>query len=151
MNRRSTAFALARLGYWGFDASHPAVSAGAEYLFRQQQDKLFDYLLTNHPKDFTFLVQSCEDRTGHWLYPIAPYNAGYNEKINNVRLNAFPSQYIAMDKVLGTILKHTDENTYVFMISDHGIKPLREAIAALPVGPWQPAQAGTLPSTLPAR
>jgi predicted AlkP superfamily phosphohydrolase/phosphomutase len=95
-------------------------------LIRSQQDKLFDYLLTNHPKDFTFLVQSCEDRTGHWLYPIAPYNAGYNEKINNVRLNAFPSQYIAMDKVLGTILKHTDENTYVFMISDHGIKPLRE-------------------------
>ncbi len=93
---------------------------------RAQQDKLFDYLLTNHPKDFTFLAQSCEDRTGHWLYPIAPYNAGYNEKINSVRVNAFPNQYIAMDKVLGTILKHADENTYIFMISDHGIKPLRE-------------------------
>jgi hypothetical protein len=34
-----TAFALARLGYWGFDAAHPAVSRAAEYLFaRQQQD-----------------------------------------------------------------------------------------------------------------
>jgi hypothetical protein len=32
-----TAFALARLGYWGFDAAHPAVSAGANYLFSQQQ------------------------------------------------------------------------------------------------------------------
>jgi len=32
-----TAFALARLGYWGFNASHPAVKAGAEYLFSQQQ------------------------------------------------------------------------------------------------------------------
>lgn len=32
-----TAFALARLGYWGFDASHTAVQRGAEYLFSQQQ------------------------------------------------------------------------------------------------------------------
>jgi len=95
-------------------------------LIRSQQTKLFDYLLSNHPKDFTWLGQSCEDRTGHWLYPIAPYNAGYNPKINAVREDAFPSQYIAFDKVLGSILKHVDDNTYVFIVSDHGIKPLRE-------------------------
>jgi predicted AlkP superfamily phosphohydrolase/phosphomutase len=93
---------------------------------REQQTKLFDYLLANHPTDFTWLVQSCEDRTGHWLYPIAPYNVGYNPKINAVRSDAFPNQYIAFDKVLGTVLKHVDENTYVFIVSDHGIKPLRE-------------------------
>jgi predicted AlkP superfamily phosphohydrolase/phosphomutase len=95
-------------------------------LIREQQTKLFDYLLTSHPTDFTWMVQSCEDRTGHWLYPIAPYNVGYNPKINSVRPDAFPSQYIAFDQVLGTILKHVDDNTYVFIISDHGIKPLRE-------------------------
>ena len=95
-------------------------------LIREQQTKVFDYLLTNHPTDFTWMVQSCEDRTGHWLYPIAPYNVGYNPKINSVRPDAFPSQYIAFDQVLGTILKHVDNNTYVFIISDHGIKPLRE-------------------------
>jgi predicted AlkP superfamily phosphohydrolase/phosphomutase len=93
---------------------------------REQQTKLFDYLLTNHPKDFTFLVQSCEDRVGHWLYPIQPYNVGYNPKINAVRVEAFPDQYRAFDKVLGTILKHVDDNTYLFIISDHGIKPLRQ-------------------------
>jgi len=95
-------------------------------LIRDQQTQLFDYLLANHPTDFTWLVQSCEDRTGHWLYPIAPYNVGYNPKLNGVRADAFPNQYIAFDKVLGTILKHVDENTYVFIVSDHGIKPLRE-------------------------
>ncbi len=95
-------------------------------LIRDQQTKLFDYLLTTHPTDFTMLGQSCEDRTGHWLYPIAPFNAGYNPSINNVRTQAFPDQYIAFDKVLGSILKHVDENTYVIIISDHGIKPLRE-------------------------
>jgi predicted AlkP superfamily phosphohydrolase/phosphomutase len=95
-------------------------------LIRSQQTKLFDYLLNAHPTDFTWLGQSCEDRTGHWLYPIAPYNAGYNPKINAVREDAFPSQYIAFDKVLGSILKHIDDNTYVFIVSDHGIKPLRE-------------------------
>ena len=95
-------------------------------VIREEQTKLFDYLLTNHPTDFTWMVQSCEDRTGHWLYPIAPYNAGYNPKINSVRTDAFPNQYIAFDSVLGTILKHVDGNTYLFILSDHGIKPLRE-------------------------
>jgi predicted AlkP superfamily phosphohydrolase/phosphomutase len=93
---------------------------------RDEQTHLFDYLLTNHPTDFTMMTQSCEDRTGHWLYPIAPFNAGYNPSINGVRPNAFPDQYIALDKVLGTILKYVDNNTYVFVVSDHGIKPLRE-------------------------
>jgi predicted AlkP superfamily phosphohydrolase/phosphomutase len=93
---------------------------------REQQRKLFDYLLTNHPTDFTFLVQSCEDRVGHWLYPIQPYNVGYNPKLHTIQVNAFPDQYRALDKVLGTILKHVDENTTLFIISDHGIKPLRE-------------------------
>ena len=32
-----TGFALARLGYLGFDQSHPAVAAAGEYLFSQQQ------------------------------------------------------------------------------------------------------------------
>lgn len=95
-------------------------------VIREQQTKLFDYLLKNHRTDFTWMVQSCEDRTGHWLYPIAPYNAGYNPKINSVRPDAFPDQYIGFDKVLGTILQDVGENTYVFIISDHGIKPLRE-------------------------
>ena len=95
-------------------------------VIRNQQEKLFDYLLTNKPTQFTWLVQSCEDRTGHWLYPIAPYNAGYNAKINSVRPDAFPNQYIAFDKVLGTILKHIDSSTYFMIVSDHGIKPLRE-------------------------
>ena len=95
-------------------------------VIRDQQTQLFDYLLAKHPTDFTWMVQSCEDRTGHWLYPIAPYNVGYNAKVNSVRTDAFPNQYIAFDKVLGTILKHADDNTYVFIVSDHGIKPLRE-------------------------
>jgi predicted AlkP superfamily phosphohydrolase/phosphomutase len=93
---------------------------------RDQQTKLFDYLLASHPTNFTFLAQSCEDRTGHWLYPITPFNVGYNASVNSVRQDAFPNQYVAFDKVLGTILKHADENTYVVIVSDHGIKPLRE-------------------------
>ncbi|HKU26657.1 MAG TPA: alkaline phosphatase family protein [Candidatus Sulfotelmatobacter sp.] len=95
-------------------------------LIRSQQTQLFDYLLTKHPTEFTWLAQSCEDRTGHWLYPIAPYNAGYNPQINAVRTDAFPNQYIGFDGVLGSILKHMDDNTYLFIVSDHGIKPLRE-------------------------
>jgi predicted AlkP superfamily phosphohydrolase/phosphomutase len=95
-------------------------------VIRSQQTKLFDYLLTHHPTDFTMLAQSCEDRVGHWLYPIQPHNAGFNPKINAVRLDAFPSQYVAFDKVLGKVLEHVDASTYLLILSDHGIKPLRE-------------------------
>jgi predicted AlkP superfamily phosphohydrolase/phosphomutase len=93
---------------------------------RAQQAKLFDYLLSHHRTDFTMLVQSCEDRVGHWLYPIQPYNAGYDSTLHTVRVDAFPDQYRAFDQVLGKILQHVDGNTYLFIISDHGIKPLRE-------------------------
>jgi predicted AlkP superfamily phosphohydrolase/phosphomutase len=97
---------------------------------RAQQAKLFDYLLSHHRTDFTMFAQSCEDRVGHWLYPIQPYNVGYDPKVNNVRVNAFPDQYRAFDQVLGKILPYVDANTYLFIISDHGIKPLREFEAA---------------------
>ncbi len=93
---------------------------------RAKQAKLFDYLLSHHPTDFTMFAQSCEDRVGHWLYPIQPYNVGYDPKLHSVRVNAFPDQYRAFDQVLGKILTHVDANTYLFIISDHGIKPLRE-------------------------
>jgi predicted AlkP superfamily phosphohydrolase/phosphomutase len=93
---------------------------------RAQQVKLFDYLLSHHRTDFTMLVQSCEDRVGHWLYPIQPYNAGYDSTLHSVRVDAFPDQYRAFDQVLGKILQYVDRNTYLFIISDHGIKPLRE-------------------------
>ena len=93
---------------------------------RARQTKLFDYLLSHHRTDFTMFAQSCEDRVGHWLYPIQPYNVGYDAKLHTVRVNAFPDQYRAFDQVLGTILKYVDNDTYLFIISDHGIKPLRE-------------------------
>jgi predicted AlkP superfamily phosphohydrolase/phosphomutase len=93
---------------------------------RQQQTGLFEYLVEHHPTDFTMFVQSCEDRTGHWLYPIRPNNVGYNAKVHEVRVDAFPNQYREFDQLLGKILSHFDKNTTVFVISDHGIKPLRD-------------------------
>jgi len=93
---------------------------------RAQQARLFDYLLSHHPTDFTMLVQSCEDRVGHWLYPIQPHNVGYDAKLHALRVEAFPNQYRALDRVIGQVLKYVDDRTYLFILSDHGIKPLRE-------------------------
>src|ERR1700719_2869650 len=61
---------------------------GKVQVIRDQQTKLFDNLLTTQPTEFTFLTQSCEDRAGHWLYPITPFNGGYNASIKNVRQDA---------------------------------------------------------------
>ena len=65
---------------------------------------VIDDPLSHHRTDFTMLAQSCEDRVGHWLYPIQPYNAGYNPSLHGVRVDAFPDQYRAFDQVLGKIL-----------------------------------------------
>jgi predicted AlkP superfamily phosphohydrolase/phosphomutase len=40
-----------------------------------------------------------------------------------LRTEAFPDKYVAFDKVLGAVLKHIDDNTYVLVVSDHGVKP----------------------------
>jgi hypothetical protein len=76
---------------------------------RARQARLFDYLLSHHRTDFTILAQSCEDRVGHWLYPIQPYNSGYNPKLHSIRVDAFPNQYRAFDQVLGKILQYVDK------------------------------------------
>jgi len=72
---------------------------------REQQRKLFDYLLTNHPTDSLSWFNLAKTA---WAlaYPIQPYNVGYNPKLHTIQVNAFPDQYRALDKVLGTILKH---------------------------------------------
>lgn len=93
---------------------------------REQQSKLFEYLLTHHPTDFTFFVQSCEDRIGHWLYPVPPDHPGYDPRLHTVAPDAFPRQYREFDRLLGGLLRHVDENTFLFVISDHGIKPKPE-------------------------
>ena len=80
---------------------------------RAQQAKLFDYLLSHHRTDFTMFAQSCEDRVGHWLYPIQPYNVGYDPKLHSVHVDAFPNQYRAFDQVLGKILQYVDKDTYL--------------------------------------
>jgi predicted AlkP superfamily phosphohydrolase/phosphomutase len=80
-------------------------------VIRDQQTQLSTYLLKNHPTDFTWFVQSCEDRVGHWLHPIAPYNVGYDPILQHVRPDAFPSQYLALDKVLGKMLEQVDQST----------------------------------------
>jgi len=58
---------------------------------RAQHTQLFEYLLSKHKTDFTFLVQSCEDRVGHWLYPIQPHNVSYDAKVHAVRVDASPT------------------------------------------------------------
>ncbi len=110
----------------GQEAKEVAAWLDGVQKIRDQQQKLFVYLLKTHPTDFTMFDQSCEDRTGHWLYPIQDFNVGYNARVNAVSPDAFPNQYRAFDKVLGAILPFVDANTTLFIISDHGIKPLRE-------------------------
>jgi len=43
-------------------------------------NQAFRLLLASHRPDFTFLAQSCEDRTGHCSTPITPFNVGSTQR-----------------------------------------------------------------------
>jgi hypothetical protein len=79
----------------GHEAKFIDKCLGKVQVIRGQQTKLFDYLLTTHPTEFTFLAQSCEDRTGHWLYPIIRRSTLATMRALIVRQDAFPNQYVA--------------------------------------------------------
>jgi hypothetical protein len=62
---------------------------------------------------------------GTTVISLTAAGTGLNQQPVDVSIT-FPDQYRAFDQVLGKILQYVDRNTYLFIISDHGIKPLRE-------------------------
>jgi predicted AlkP superfamily phosphohydrolase/phosphomutase len=98
--------------------------AGVDVI-RTEQTKVIDYLLEKHPQQFNWFTASCEDRVGHWLYPVAPFNIGYQPELAEFRKDSFPQQYRAFDQSLGVVLKHIKPEDTVIVMSDHGIKTLR--------------------------
>jgi predicted AlkP superfamily phosphohydrolase/phosphomutase len=71
-----------------------------------------EYLLTNHPVDFFMTVYTASDWAGHNLWSDAEHSN---------QLTPLLEIYRALDTVIDTLLKYANEDTQVYIISDHGM------------------------------
>lgn len=74
----------------------------------ETQTAAAEYLISSRPTDFFMTVYTASDWGGHnlWKFP-----------------DALLSIYQALDTAVARLLKHTDEQTQVYVISDHGMGP----------------------------
>lgn len=78
-------------------------------------------LMCRYEWDFFMVVFTGSDRVQHffWNYYDDKHPMYNPEKADRYR-DVIPRYYEKMDEILGEFLKRIDENTYVFVLSDHG-------------------------------
>lgn len=77
------------------------------------------YLMSTYPWDFFMVVFTESDKVQHHFWK---YMDGYSGSNSHYK-NAIKEVYQALDNALKEILSLIDEDTYVFIISDHGAGP----------------------------
>lgn len=83
------------------------------------------YLLEHHPCDLFMTMYNNTDRVQHQYLTYQFLEDINNGGENNVRQNILTKTYEYVDQQLGRILEKLDENTMVFLMSDHGSGPIR--------------------------
>jgi predicted AlkP superfamily phosphohydrolase/phosphomutase len=81
-----------------------------------------EYLLVNRQVDFFMTVYTASDWAGHNLWK---YYEGSNVDPSNdaAQSNPLLEIYRALDGAIAHLLKHTNDETQVYVISDHGMGP----------------------------
>jgi predicted AlkP superfamily phosphohydrolase/phosphomutase len=83
----------------------------------ETQTAAAEYLLDTRPVDFFMTVFTASDWGGHNLWP-----ASVNQELDDGQ-SPLLSIYRALDNSIGRLLKYSDDNTHVYVISDHGMGP----------------------------
>src|ERR687896_69292 len=94
------------------------------YKMTEQRFKAADYLLTNKPWDFFMMVEMGPDRLNHGIWSfIDPGHPRY--KPDNPYKESLRDYYRFLDGKIGELLaKHSDDDTTVLVVSDHGAKAM---------------------------
>jgi predicted AlkP superfamily phosphohydrolase/phosphomutase len=96
-----------------------------------KRDALVDYLLSLERFDFFMVVFVTPDRIQHWLWDYASNHAPTTDVDRaefERRRDKVWECYQVLDEVLGRLLKRTNKDTRVFVLSDHGFGPLQSVI-----------------------
>jgi predicted AlkP superfamily phosphohydrolase/phosphomutase len=94
------------------------------YKMTEQRFKAADYLLTNKPWDFFMMVEMGTDRLNHGIWSfIDPDHPRYEP--DNPYKESLRDYYRYLDGKIGDLLtKHSDDDTTVLVVSDHGAKAM---------------------------
>lgn len=81
-----------------------------------------EYLLASRPVDFFMTVYTASDWAGHNLWKPFVYPKG-GEPPDTTPAEALLEIYRALDQATARLLSHANEETYIYVISDHGMGP----------------------------
>ena len=98
--------------------------------FTDEQERMVDYLFESHPVDFFMWVYMGIDPLQHvfWKY-MDPRHSKHTQQGKERYGNVILESYRRIDRMIGRILnKHMDENTVLFVVSDHGAGRLEKVV-----------------------
>ncbi|MFC2169747.1 alkaline phosphatase family protein [Acidobacteriota bacterium] len=96
------------------------------YRMTAKRFEVMSYLIRQKPWDFFMFVEIGVDRMHHafWKY-MDPQHHLYMK--GHKFENAILDYYIDLDRKIGNLLSHVEENTVVLVVSDHGAKKMKGA------------------------
>jgi predicted AlkP superfamily phosphohydrolase/phosphomutase len=94
------------------------------YRMTEQRFKAADYLLSHKPWDFFVMVEMATDRLNHGIWSfIDPQHPRYQP--DNPFKESLREYYRFLDGKVGDLIeRHADDDTTVFVVSDHGAKAM---------------------------
>jgi predicted AlkP superfamily phosphohydrolase/phosphomutase len=81
-----------------------------------------EYMIQSYPVDFFMTVYTASDWAGHNLWKHKDVISTAEPKSASLD-NAMLNIYRALDSAISRLLKHADEQTHIYIISDHGMGP----------------------------
>jgi predicted AlkP superfamily phosphohydrolase/phosphomutase len=96
------------------------------YDIQSEREKVFFHTLKNHRKGLIVSVFDVTDRLQHMFirFLFDDHPAVNNNDLKKYR-NVVEDLYIRMDKLVADIMGKMDDNSVLFVISDHGFKPFK--------------------------
>ncbi|MDR4509900.1 MAG: alkaline phosphatase family protein [Candidatus Brocadiaceae bacterium] len=90
----------------------------------ERRHKVTLQLLGKYPWDVFMVVYSVTDRVSHLFW-----NEQHARDVDEEFASAVEQAYIRVDERVGDLLKFTDEETLVFVMSDHGFGPTEKSVS----------------------
>jgi predicted AlkP superfamily phosphohydrolase/phosphomutase len=81
----------------------------------ETQTAAAEYLIESRPTDFFMTVYTASDWAGHNLWPVDDSGGAGPEPLLSI--------YRALDQAIARLLEHANDETQVYVISDHGMGP----------------------------
>jgi predicted AlkP superfamily phosphohydrolase/phosphomutase len=99
------------------------------YLLFDERRAMFENALEKTPRGAVACVFDTSDRIQHMFYRHLPSeNGNGNDAVPSPYAGVIEDMYRRMDDLVGLALKHTDDQTTLFVLSDHGFCGFRRGI-----------------------